>query len=60
MRPWKDKVRELLADPIAGLLLQRDGLDRDEVIRDMEAVVARLRNRRPEPTGKACAICEIA
>lgn len=58
MRPWKDKVQELLADLIAGLLLRRDGLHRDEVIRDMEAAAEQLRNRRLARVHEACAICE--
>ncbi|WP_029011142.1 hypothetical protein [Azospirillum halopraeferens] len=43
---WHSRVAELLDDPVAEALLRRDGLSRDDVIRQLAPVAEALNRRR--------------
>lgn len=47
---WRSRVADLLDDPVGQALLARDGLSRDEVLRQLAPVAESLarRDRRPE------------
>ncbi|MGQ9371463.1 hypothetical protein [Azospirillum sp. ST 5-10] len=45
---WRSRVAELLDDPVAQAVLRRDGLSRDDVMRQMAPVAEALSRRRPD------------
>ena len=44
---------ELLADPMVGLVMRRDGIDADQVRRTLEGVLRRLNLSRARPAADA-------
>lgn len=45
---WRCRVNALLDDPIVQAVLRRDGLSRDDVLRQMEPIARWLRDARDE------------